>query len=143
MSEEQNIAATGGPRAVVIGTQTYLASPLNDMDNGTLLDWVKKRLQSPLLAVADDFDKLPPLMQEKVIKAAVELKTAGGAMPNGESYRQQLMTPAGCAFLAWVMVRKEHPTVTLEALRKDITDDNYVDVLAGLTEAAGLGSLGK
>lgn len=136
---ETNIVATGGPRSVKIGETTYLASPLDDRDNATLLDWVKRRLKSPLLALAEDFDKLPPLMQEKAIRAAVECKTAGGTTPSGEAYREQLMSPAGAAFLAWLMIRHEHGTVKLEDLAKDITESNAIDVVAQLGEAAGLG----
>lgn len=139
LDTETNIQATGGPRAVKIGETTYLASPIDDRDHATLLDWVKKRLKSPLLAIADDFDKLPPLMQEKAIRAAVEAKTAGGVAPSGEAYREQLLSPAGAAFLAWLSIRHEHQTVKLEDLAKDITADNAVEIVAELAEAAGLG----
>jgi hypothetical protein len=140
---DKNDAATAGPKLVVIGGVSYLASPLDDRSHTALLDWVKKRLRNPLLEVADDFDKLPPAMQEKAVKAALELKTAGGVTPGPEAYREQLSKPAGCAFLAWLMIRRDHPTVPLEALQAAITEDNAVQIMADLFEASGLAALGK
>lgn len=138
MTNDQNEAVANGQGTIELGGVTYLVSPPNDTDFATLRRHLKKQLANPLHAIAEDLKGLPPDVRQAAIKAAVELQSGGGAELTESYIRTRLMEPAGAAFLAWLVVRKSHPDVTLEALAPHFTEESTPVLLAQLSEASGL-----
>lgn len=136
--EQANEAVTGAPGPLALGGSTYLVSPPTDQDFTTLRVYLRERLANPLQAIAADLDTIPPQYREAAIKAAVELKAGGGVGVTAAHVEQELMKPDGCAFWAWLLIRKNHPSARLEDIKPLVTKDNVVDVLAGLYRATGM-----
>ena len=134
----QNETAAGGLGTVEIGGVTYLVRPPTDVDFATLRRHLKKELENPLHAILPDLKGLPPDVRAEAIKAAVELKAGGGAKLTEEYVREKLFQPAGAAFLAWLLIRDQHPGLELETLRPHFTDDNAGERLADLYRAGAL-----
>lgn len=135
---EKNEQTAGAAGLVTIADRNYLASPPTDQDFGTLHNHLRRKLKNPVAAIAEDLEGLPPHVQQAAIRAAVELKAGGGAAMTSEFVSQELAKPEGCALLAWLLIRKNHPEVTLEAIKAGIPDDQTAArVLSELGEAAG------
>lgn len=134
----RNELAVSRQGSVKIGDTTFLVSQPTDQDMGTLLAWVRKRQRDPLTMLGESLDGVPAKYHKEVIKATVEVKHAGGAMPSDAFIHDQLSTPEGTAFLAWLLVRKAHPDATLESLSKVITAANAPDILAELYDQSGM-----
>jgi hypothetical protein len=135
----ENEAATGAPGTVELSGQTYLVGQPTDQDFATLRNHLRKSLQNPFQAIAEDLKYLPPEYRAVAIEAATKLKAGGGVELTEAYIRERLMEPAGAAFLTWLLIRKNHPDVTLEQLRTHFTEATTQDILAKLYEASGLG----
>ena len=140
--ERRNELATGAPGAMQLGGVTYFVGQPTDQDLAAIRQYLRGRLQSPLAAVADELAHLPPaqraLVQESAIRAAVEMKAAGGVRLTEDYVNEQLRQPHGLAFLAWTLIRHHHPDVALEAIRPHITEQNADAVLVSLYEESGM-----
>ncbi len=135
---DRNEAVTGAPGTIDLGGQTYLVAQPTDEDFATLRSHLKAKLDSPLKAIADDLKYLAPADRAEAIKAAVALKTGGGAELTPQYVQEQLMQPPGAAFLAWLLVRRNHPDVKLDDVKAAVTGDNVLAVLADLKRASGM-----
>jgi hypothetical protein len=135
---ERNERIAGAPGPVVIGGQTYLASPPSDQDMATLHNFFRQKLKNPLAAIADDLDGLPAHLRDSAIRAAVELKAGGGVKMTEEFIGQEIQKPDGAAFFAWLLVRKNHPEIKLEVVRQGVSDEAAaVKLLGDLVQATG------
>jgi hypothetical protein len=121
-----------------LGGQTYLVGQPASADFTALYSYLRQRLKNPLHAIADELAGLPPHIQQMAVKAAVELKAGGGAQMTEEFVREQLFLPHGCAFLAWLLIRKNHPDVKLADVQKHVTDETVLPTLARLQQASGM-----
>ena len=136
---EKNERVAGAPGPIQIGGVTYLASPPSDVEFGALHKYLREKLADPIQTVAKSIACLPMHIQRMAVNAAVEIQTGGGAKLTDEFVGQQVTQPDGCAYLAWLLVRKQHPDVTLETIRGAIPDaETAVRVLGDLYDAAGL-----
>lgn len=141
-------AAGDGAGTVELGGQTYLVPQAGPADMMAVRRHLKKHVKGPLQMYADllkdpDFRRLPRKVREEVAKDAAGLRMRGEVALTVELAAEMLQEPEHCAFLAWVLIRKAHPDVTLERLRGLVTGDNAAEVFAELHEAAGLDSLGN
>jgi hypothetical protein len=143
MTDEANDVITGAPGTIELGGKTYLVGQPDDQVFATLKGYLAERLQSPFQAIADDLKFLSAADREAAIRAAVALKAGGGVDVTQAFADKQLRQPHGCAFLAWLLIRKEQPEAKLEDIHKAVTQDAVIDVLAKLYTAAGMDSLGK
>lgn len=137
-NEKANTIAAGGPGVIRLGEQTYLVGQPDDRDFAAILAYVEEHAISPMQGVAEDLKYLPPHLHAVAIKAAVEVKAAGGVEMSEAFTQKHLMQPAGTTFLAWLLIRKEQPAVTREELAPLITTDNAIMVLGKLIQASGL-----
>jgi hypothetical protein len=135
---EANVKVSGGPGSIELGGVTYLVGQPDDRLFTTLHDHCRKQAKNPIQAIADDLQYLPAEYRKDAIKAAVELKSGGGAELTAAGVQEYLFSPAGCAFLTWLMIRKEQPDVKLETIRPHVTETNVHDILAQLGKASGL-----
>lgn len=148
-----NQLATGSPGSIQIGEQTYLLSqPLK----GDFVTWRKhvtalwkKRNAKPITAVADQLKDLPPELQQMAVAEAVKLG-AGNLEPDTQALLGMLTDPDAVAFFAWLLIRKNHPDVTLDALKEligkhpEAIDTITADVLtAASLKAADPNSVGR
>jgi hypothetical protein len=136
--EGENEAAAGGPGFLQLNGTTYLVGQPTAQDMAALHRYFRERLQNPLAAIAGDLESLPPQYRAAAIKAAVELRAGGGAELTPGYVGEQLLQPHGCAMLAWLLIRKNHPEVTLEKIAPHVTAENASDVLAKLGAASGM-----
>lgn len=143
--QKMNEEAVGAPGTIEIGGKTYLASQLSKPDFITLNKHLraihKKRTLSPLQALAAKISELPPAMQERAIKHAMDAEGRSGgraAEPETADIAPIIYEPEGAAACAWLSIRKLQPHVTLEELAQHITPDTVDDVLATLMTATGL-----
>lgn len=136
-----NQLATGAPGTIKIGDQTYLVSQPSRADYMTLrkhLAGVLKRTKiAPLAAIAPELAGLPPEFQKMAIEAAVKIKESGREATN-DNITELLMEPAGVAFWAWLLIRKNEPAVSLAEFEKAITVENVDAIAADLLAANGL-----
>lgn len=139
---EKNERVAGAPGPIQIGGVTYLATPPSDVEFGALHKYLREKLADPIQSVAKSIAGLPMYLQKIAINAAVEIQTGGGAKLTDEFVGQQVTQPDGCAYLAWLLIRKQHPDVTLETIRAAIPDnETAMRVLGDLYDAAGLRAL--
>jgi hypothetical protein len=139
---EKNERVAGAPGPIQIGGVTYLASPPSDVEFGALHKYLREKLADPIQSVAKSIGGLPLHLQKMAVTAAVEIHAGGGAKLTDEFVGQQVMQPDGCAYLAWLLIRKQHPEVTLETIRNAIPDtEAAMRVLGDLYDAAGLRAL--
>lgn len=142
----QNAAAALG--SIELGGRSFLVSQPTQQDTATLGKYLLGMAQNPLKAMAAELEGLPPELQKMAIDSAIKLKMSRANVPTTEEESKgilmaMLFTPEGCRFMAWILLRKEHPDVTLEMLKGLIHDGNYFDVLTTLTDQSGMASLGN
>jgi hypothetical protein len=137
-----NEAVSGGPGVLELGGTTYLVGQPDDRTFRTLLAHLRSKIKTPLTAVAEELAAMPPemraLVQSGAISEAVKIKAGGGVELTQSYVQEELMKPAGAAFLAWLLIRKEQPDAKLAEIEPHVTDDNVVEVLAKLMTASGL-----
>ncbi len=135
--------ATAAPGSIELGGRTFLVSQPSPSDGLAVKKYIKKRIQSPLsmyaaLAASPDFALLPEKVRHELASEAGHLQMQGDVSLSNELFAEKLLEPDCCAFLAWMLIRKRHPDVTLEALRALITDDNAAAVCDDLLRESGM-----
>lgn len=58
------------------------------------------------------------------------------------SLQRVILTADGCRYLAWLLIRKQQPAITLESLRPLITEDNASAVAIELMAECGMMAIG-
>jgi hypothetical protein len=145
--KEANSAVTGGPGVIELGGTTYLVGQPDDRVFAAVAQRLKERAKAaptPLQSIIADLPNLSPEDRATAIKAAVECQVGRKEAPITDAFAQeQLMTPDGAGFLAWLLIRKEQPDAKYETIKPLVTDENYMDVLARLMTASGLEAVAK
>jgi hypothetical protein len=140
--ERRNELATAAPGSVEIGGATYLVAQPNDQDMAALRQYLRKQIESPLAAVAEELAAMSPslraVVQESAIRAAVEYKASGNNKLAPEYVQEQMMRPHCVAFLAWLLAKKLQPGLTLEAIKPHVTEDNASTILEALYRESGM-----
>ena len=142
--QNQAAAAQG---TITLGNCVYLVSQPTPQDMQTIARYLRDLVTNPLKMMANDIACLPVEIRQQFVDAALRLQMRR-QMPANETEWQQattgaLMTPEGVAFIAWVLIRKEQPHVTLELIKANVTDTNYMDVLTEITAASGMAQWGN
>ena len=117
-------AVTGDPGSITLGDITLLVGQPTDADFVTLkkhLDRLRReRAGTQSATFAANLKGLPPAVQNEAVKAFVPLNQA---LPTAEEAGSLLFEPAGAAFLLWLLCRKQHSSLTLEAAKSFVTED--------------------
>ena len=128
------------PGTIDLGGKTYLVSKPMEKDVFAVAMYAKKLAKRKYNPIRETLDALQGLTASEEAKTAVILQAhrvqSSGEVP-ADAISDELMGPKGCAFYAWILIRKNHPEVTLEQLQALITEDNAVVVFADLDEASG------
>ena len=144
MSEVNNAqeseATISAPGTIKLGNTTYLVAKPSEKDVFAVFFHAKKeakKLFNPIQEVTDALRGLPVSEQQKteLLLQAHRVKVSGEEPEDAST--AYLTSPRGAAFYAWMLIRKEHPGVTLEEIQGLITEDNVVSVFADLDEASG------
>ena len=141
MSEDTtNEATVSAPGTINLSGKTWLVEKPTEKDVFAVFMFAKKEAKRHYNPIRETLDALAGLTASEDAKTAVILQAhrvqVSGEVPE-DAISDVLMGPKGCAFYAWILIRKSHPEVTLEQLQTLITEDNSVIVFAELDEASG------
>jgi hypothetical protein len=95
----------------------------------------KLKTKSPLAALAEEWDSLPPAMRSALADKAITYKSGGESEPTTEQVTAQIWTPEGCRVWVWCLARDDQPDLKIEQLTPLVTEENVVQVLADLARA--------
>jgi len=104
---------TAAHHAVEIGGRTYRLAPLTLRDYGEIENRVASRRPDPVAVVRRSLDGLSPAQQEFLLGRAYD-KAVAARRATADEIDQWKRTPDGFCYLFWLMVRQEHPAMTLE-----------------------------
>jgi hypothetical protein len=146
MIDNNNVELISPPGSIVLDNKTYLVSKPTERDIFTIFTNANKmarKLFNPIKETMDSIEGLNITDEQKlaILLQAHKVKSSG-EIPL-ESISEYLMSPHGCQFYAWILIRKNHPEVTLEMLKKFITDENVIYIFAELDEASGVNLIHK
>lgn len=133
-----------GPGTIELGGKTYLVSKPTDSDIASIGDYVRKqakKIYNPVKSLLEDLKDLPKDLQEVALKEAIRLKNDGE--PPEQLLVDIMTSPLGARFLAYMLIRKNHPEVTLKDFETLITDDNCMEVYVDLDHASGMDKVKK
>ena len=137
MSDEALISAPG---TITLGGKTYLVAKPSERDVFAIFHQARKEAKkayNPFREVNEALDGLEvPIESRTALLLQAHRVKISGEVP-GDAATEWLTSPPGAAFYAWVLLRKQHPEVSLEAVRQTITDENCLDVFMELDEASG------
>lgn len=97
----------------------------------------KLKVRSPLAALAEEFDTLPPAMRTLAMDRAMAMKAGGDSEPTDEQVKAQYYTPELCRAWIWWLARDDQPALALEDMTVLVTAENVIGVLAELAQATG------
>lgn len=139
-----NQIGTAAPGILTLGDKTFLCRQPLEGDMVTfkrlLTDLWRKKYPSPVASVLSELKDVPPEFHQAVIKEAVALKA--NHEPSKEALVEISFEPEAVAFLAWTLIRGNHPDVTrgeIEALVNASVADGSIDsVIAKVLAASSL-----
>lgn len=139
---------SGAPGTITIGETTYLVAQATKRDMMTIKGHIDKLLLSPINSIKNDIKDWPPEYAKIAIDAAVKVQLGITRKQEteddkAENYTRLLFTPEGVQFMAFVLLRKNHPNITLEYLKSVINDDNAPSIGAQLVDESKLDKLGE
>jgi hypothetical protein len=140
---EELVSAQG---TIILGGKTYLVSRPTEKDIFAVFSNAKKqakKLYNPFKHVLDAIAglEIPQETKNALLMQAGKVSSSG-EIPE-ESISEYLTSPAGAAFFAFILIRKNHPEITLEEIQKHITEENHVVIFAELDEASGVNLIHK
>lgn len=135
--------ATDAPRPILIGGVVYLCAKIRPADLMACRTWAMRRAPSPLQALVNDpaYKLLPVAVQLELARTAGEQFLSGNKQLGQADAERIMNSPAGVAFMAWLLIRHHHPDLKLETLTAVITDDTVDQVSIELGDASGMSEL--
>lgn len=137
-----NASVAGGKGSIVVGGKTYLIDPISDQITGTLHNYFRRSMKTPLASIAGSLKGLPEELQKFAISEAVKLQANGGVTGNGAFYRDAMLSNDGCGFLFWLLAKRNHPELTHEACTAIVAIATPEAIMGDLATASGLVQLG-
>jgi hypothetical protein len=133
-TQTANFLATGAPGSITLGGKTFIVNQPTEQDGAAIgleiRKIAKRRKDAKFLELVREFKDVA---LAKTILA--ELCTAD----ESENLTAAVADAEGCAFIAFILIRKGDPSVTLAILRELITEDNAGVIGMELLEESGLG----
>jgi hypothetical protein len=139
-------AVAGAPGTIALGDRVYLVAAASHADLMTVRRRLKKHVKSPLAMYADlvgdpRFRTLPKKVRDDLAREAGQLRMRGEVALSAEMVDDMLSQAEHCRFLAWILLRKLQPDLTLEALTPLIDEDAAPVVYAELIRESGMAEL--
>lgn len=138
-----NASVAGAKGSITVAGKTYLVEPISDQITGTLHNYFRRTMKSPLAAIAESLEGLPESLQKFAVAEAVKMQANGGAEGNGAFYRDAMLSDHGCGFLFWLLAKKNHPELTHETCTALVKQATPEVIMADLATASGLVQLGN
>ena len=135
MDKNRNEAAP--PGRIKLGERDWLVAQPTDQDMQAVGLFIQKRVKSPLAQLVEDpgWGKLTEKQQDKLLAERT-------GEPSSQQMVEILSGMEGCRFLAWLLIRKQHPDVVKERdIDPHITDQNAEVRFVELDEASGMMSM--
>jgi hypothetical protein len=150
---EANLNVSGAKGTLALSGITYLVDPVGDSIWGTFAKWARAQIKAtpakkatPILNLVSDpgWASLSPEIQAIMAKTvaanmpteAPKPKTATDAAAEAAAeYQSVLMTDEGVAFMAWLLIRPNHPEATLAEITKGVKEVGFEQVTIDLQEA--------
>lgn len=142
-SNGQELVGDIAPHPLKVGGRTLLIKRADDADSIAIRGEASKVLQreTPLGRLVNDpaFGKLPPACQLEATRAAAAMQARGPEELSAEELFKALTQPDLLAFAVLITAIDQHPGLTLEEVRKEITDRNAGAIFVAWVEACRLG----
>lgn len=136
-------AAANG--SILLGGKVYLVGQPTEQDAMTVAVFLRKRAKSKAMRLQDDpeFQLLPEDERRRLVLAAATEKFKDDIPFDAYAVMDLLASAEGTRFLAFVLLRKNHPEITYESLATLITEENAFGVYLELNAASGMEALGN
>jgi len=147
-----NLLATGAPGVLHLGDATYQVSQPTEADMVSVAFEVfkglrrrrdRERLEYVKAVAGAGAEAIKAIMAEFKQEDAEDTSAQNLLRMNPVDFMEGLQDPDGCAMLAWVLIRKSHPEVSLASVRAQVTERNVAQVLLELLTESRLGELRK
>jgi hypothetical protein len=142
---EESQEAAGGPRLLLLGDLALLISPATLADMSAIGSVARGRVKkdTPLGRITGDpaFATLQPAERLEVLRPAGHIQATGREAPDLYALADEFLRPRTLAFAVWVLARKNHPELKLEAISALVTEENAAEVYILLNDAAGMTGL--
>jgi hypothetical protein len=146
-SEPENDALCAPSLPLPLGGRVLAICPptLADMASIAAVVRCKVRRETPLASLVNDpaFSRLPPACQVEAAREAAKAQVSGGGPVDVFALTDELLSPDTLAFAVWTLARKAHPDLTLEQVRRGVTEANAPEVFARYNQACGMADLGN
>lgn len=135
----------GSPQTITLNGNTYLVGQPTPGEMGAITAKLKKICKTPAAALLEDPELkfLPEEEQKQLIAEAVRKKVRDGVPFDPLSALEALADLDLCRFIAWLMIRKNHPDFTYEKACEAITEENRFLIAVELDALTGMGDLGN
>jgi hypothetical protein len=119
---------TASPIEVELDGKKFMCSPMTDSDWGEFERWVQARY---IELASKNIDKIPQSERQGFLNHAYD--RAAAIIFQSPEALQLLTSVDGSAFRTWLGVKRNHPEITFEFIRKCLTDPEKIkEVLAKL-----------
>jgi len=140
---QSNSAALAAPGAITLNGKTLYLSPLTTADFAELRERLREMalasVQTPLQALAVDFEKLPAAMRAMAMNEAIaQASGSKKAEPTKEAIAALAGTLDGVRLSLFLSARKLHPGLTREMATEFVTEENKFAVIARQLEIEGV-----
>lgn len=137
-----DVSLVAAPGTIELDGTTYLVSSPTDSDIFMLMQYVTKiakKSYKPVSEAALMLKGLTDISQTARDEIMLTAYKAGNSQEiPAERINEVMMSPVGCRFFAFILLKKNQPELKLEDLTKLITEDNWIEIFSELDEASGL-----
>jgi hypothetical protein len=145
--KERNAEAAAPKRPLALGGRTLLVSQPTLSQLASVGVVINKRAtgETPLARLVNDpaFRLLPVAAQVAAATEAAKVQVNGRAAPDGQAVTAATLEPDVLAYMVWLFARDNHPGLTLEEVRKEVTEEDAPRLAIELSEASGMEELAR
>ncbi len=135
-----NLLATGAPGSIILAGNKYIVAQPNDQDMGAIFveaaKIAKRQRNNRLVELVKDFKDYD--LAKKVLDETMPV-LQDEAQQGIQSINQALSDPEGVHWIAFILLRKSHPTITLAEIKTLIPAENASAVGVELLFESGMG----
>lgn len=132
----------GGAGEVHINGRVFVLPQQTPSDVSRVYDAMRdiaaRGCMNPIAYVNAVAPTLTPMVLAEAMRAAVAMGAGGGPEPTRESVMRAYDSLDGIRFQFWFFARKTDPTLTREAVKELVTEDNVYDVADALVKSQQL-----
>lgn len=141
--------ALGAGFPIELGGTKYMLSPLTVKELGSCEQYLLSQRKTPLQIARENMAGLSDEDKEILLRAAIKETRSSSKIP-AEEVKRWIDTLEGSKYTIWMMIRKNHPEMTMERVSELIDKmlDEYgeqaiAELLAKRDQASGIDDLGN